>query len=302
MRRSLSIVVLVLIAGITPIHAQLAITSRVTAEQTTSPKPKNPVPDLLPIVLLGVEARLTKLTVEVRTYVGANAVRVEGMGPLMGYGSHVVLIARADGSGTWFDPVARTYFVASSLDGIALKALSLTPSIKTKAEGEETLLGRRAPGTRTEIAIKLPEDPEAYRTYHDSMLGRPVNLDDTSRVKSGSGLPGSSIPATMDMWLQLAKVTRDMKIVVRTWETTEFGADGLSAARTSALAAMSRTFGLATAGLPLRQIVQTSSSNGVGYRWETQVLSVSREAIPADRFEVPQGLAMVRPQISLYPK
>ena len=198
MRRSVSIVALLVTVGIAPIGAQLAITSRVTA----------------------------------------------------------------------FDPIARTYFVASSLEGAGLKALSLTPDIKTKPEGEETLLGRRAAGTRTEIAIKLPEDPEAYRTYHDSMLGRAVKLDDTSRVQSGSGLPGSSIPATMNMWLQLSRVPRDLKIVVRTWETTEFGADGLSAARTGALAEMSRTFGLATAGLPLRKIVQT----------------------------------MVRPTINLYPK
>jgi hypothetical protein len=303
MRRSISIVALLLIVGVAPIHAQLAITSRITAESTSSPKPRTPLPDILPMILLGVEARFTKLTVEVRTYVGADSVRVEGMGPLIGYAADAVLIVRADGTGTWFDPVARTYFVAAPLpDGLALKALSLTKGIKTKPEGEETLLGRRAAGTRTEIAIKLPEDPETYRTYHDSMLGRPVNLDDTSRVKSGSGLPGSSIPATMDAWLRLSVLPRDLKIVVRTWETTEFGADGLSAARTGALAEMSRTFSLAPAGLPLRQIVQTSSSNGVGYRWETQVLHVSREAIPAERFEVPQGLALVRMPFNFNPR
>jgi len=303
MRRSISIVALLLIVGIAPIRAQLAVTSRISAESTSSYRPRYPGPDVLPLILLGVEARSTKLTVDVRTYVGADAVRVEGMGPLIGYGSDGVLIVRSDGTATWFDPVARTYFDAASMpDGLALKALAVTPQIKTKPEGPETLLGRRAAGTRTEISIKLPEDPEAFRTYHDDMLRRPVNLDDTSRVKSGSGLPGSSIPATMDMWLQLARVTRDMKIVARTWETTEFGADGLSAARAGALAAMSRTFALTSAGLPLRQIVQTSSSNGVGYRWETQVLSVTREAIPAERFEVPQGLALVRMPFNLNPK
>src|SRR6186713_2688887 len=101
MRRSISIVALLLIVGVAPIHAQLAITSRITAESTSSPKPRMPLPDILPMILLGVEARFTKLTVEVRTYVGADSVRVEGMGPLIGYSADGVLIVKADGSATW---------------------------------------------------------------------------------------------------------------------------------------------------------------------------------------------------------
>jgi hypothetical protein len=300
MRRSLLIAVLLFVVGVAPLGAQLAITSRVTAEQTTNLKSGPPVPDLLPLILLGVEARYTKLSVDVRTYVGADGVRVEGMGPLLGYAAGMVFISRPDGTALWFDPDARTYFPSHLLGALPVTALSLSPVIKNKADGEETLIGYRATRVQTEIAIKLPEDPDSYRTIHHDLLGD-VPVPDTDRV--GGGATAGGIPLTMEMWLRTGSLLRDLKITVRNWETKDFGADGVAAANAGALATMSRTFGLAQTGLPLRQIVQTSSSNGRGYRWETTVLSVTRESQPADRFVVPDGYRQVKPPpMNLYPK
>jgi hypothetical protein len=300
MSRALLIAVLLLVVGVAPLGAQLAIESRVTAEQTTTPRPRMPDPDLLPLILLGVEARYTKLSVDVRTYVGADGVRIEGMGPLLGYPAGMVFISRPDGTALWFDPDTKTYFPSHSLGALPVKALSLSPAIKSKSDGEETLLGYRATRVQTDIAIKLPESPDSYRTFHHDLLGD-VPVPDTDRV--GGGATASGIPLTMEMWLRTGTLLRDLKITVRNWETKDFGTDGLAAANAAALGTMSRTFGLPQAGLPLRQIVQTSSSNGRGYRWETTVLSVTRESQPADRFVLPNGYRQVRPpMMNLYPK
>jgi hypothetical protein len=275
---------IIAILATTPLSAQLLTISRIRAQDASIGKqPRYLVPDLLNFITTDLAQSRSSLTIEVRSYVTADVVRIEGFAPLLGFPDHLVLLRWTDGRSVWLDPVARTYFEWLNIGAVGLKALEVSSAVKTVDEKAADLLGRRATGTRTEITLKRPDD--TGRAYGD-----PAALD-YRRFEGGRPIDMSAATAA---WLRTpSAISNDRKIVVRTWTTDTFGTEGLLAGQTGLTAAIDRLFGVKQNGLPLRQIVQATSSNGFGQKWEANVVSVSTHSRPPEDFQVPPGFVKV---------
>ena len=304
MQRSLIAAVL-LCTAVAPLRAQLAVTSRIQVEDTSRQEAKSRFANRYNTELMGLETRITKDAFNVKTFVRDGAVRVEGFGPLVGLTDHVVLLVR-DGKYFWLDPDGQVFFEELTLPaGLLLQWLGASSNVESKADGTDKLLGRDTAISRTEITVKdLPANPMG--ASESAMASWPITRP-TPEPPYYPRLPVDQPPALVALgqeatgrdYERAGATVRDRRIIVRTWTTKEFGGAGTLAAGAGVTATLDRMFNLKPDGLPLRQLVQATSSNGNGQRWETVVTSISTHTLPASAFEVPPSYAKVQKPVTL---
>lgn len=272
--RSRALAIAVVVAGIgAPLHADLRVTSVVEVKDER-PRPTGLSGQfafgLLPFRAVAGKANLTTLA-------AGGAVRVEGLGPVLGLPAEAVLISTADGRTVCLLPSRREFFTIANPPLGSMGQLFETTA-RTKRRGtSDVLLGEKMERRFVTISVdlNLPDDGMVYNgavVIHESQL-RESDEQRVARWMRAGALGRISRPAD--------------PITIESWYSNAFGAD----ARTVA-ASPSHVTWLTTAGFAglvdrsfaLREVVVNPVH---GYRMETRVTGVQNAVVGSAAFAVP---------------
>jgi len=257
-----SAVVLLVLAGATPLAAELKYTTHLEVKKVDTPAtaPANPILTLMGDTL--AKQLLPEGPTDMISIVGEKGVRMETTKPMMGQPAGAITLWLPDGTVAVLNPKEQTYWkTASDVITGTIQSSGLKPQATAKRTGQfDTVAGVTCERVQIDVRIDLPI-PEAARSSLPPGFPTSLSMDGENCV-------------TTD---QYAKYV-DMATKAR-------GASDL-------MAAMGLDK-LVQGGIVLRQIVRLS-----GMQLESVVTAISEEDAPATLFTIPADYKEVpAPQI-----
>ncbi len=269
---------LALLGAVAPLSAEVRIRSIV---EVTTERPRE-AGLLAQIAMIVVPFQAAPGKADVVTLAARGAVRVEGLGPVLGIAPDIIIIAAADGSVVGLVPSRGEYFDMPATTPEKLSVV-IASKAKTKRHGSsDVLLGQQTERVAVSVMIepKVPGTPGDMA--YDARTGRMVEawtLQETPEER------------TRRFVMSERSRTESFKqepITIESWESAAFGPVALHAATSRASMTWFATAGYASTaeqGFPLRQIIRNPT---YGYRVESRVQSVETVALDDDLFRVPE--------------
>lgn len=274
----LSAVAMLIVGGAVPLSAQLRIRSQV---EVTSER-KRPAGMFAELALIVVPFQAAPGKADVVTLVARGAVRVEGLGPVLGLAPDLILLAPAAGAGVWgLVPSRGEYFAMPQATPASLSPLIGSQATASRHGAADVLLGQPTERVTVSVHVGARVAGQSGARVYDSRSGRMVDawtIDETPEQRSRRLARGER---------SRAESSRDDPITIESWETEAFGSLAHLAATSRSAMTWFATGGYASMveqRFPLRQIIRNPT---YGYRVETRVLSVDPLALGDDLFEVP---------------
>ena len=272
--RSRAFAIAIVVAGIAaPLHAELRITSVVEVKDER-PRDTGLVGQVTFAIL---PFRAVAGKADVTTLVAAGAVRVEGMGSVLGLPADAVLISTADGRTVCLLPSRREFFTLAN-PPLAKMDQFFEITAKTRRRGtSDVLLGKKVERrlVSVTVAAKVADDGMAYNgvgMVHESQLRESDEQRVARWMRAGS----------------LGRISRPADpITIESWYSDAFGPDARTvAASPSHVTALTTAgfSGLADRSFALREVVVNPVH---GYRMETRVTDVQNAVVDRSAFAVP---------------
>lgn len=271
------VVALVLLGAVAPLSAEVRIRSIVEVK-TERPREAGM---LAQIAMMVVPFQAAPGKVEVVTLAARGAVRVEGLGPVLGIAPDVVLIATADGAVLALVPSRSEYFDMPRTTPEMLKVVIASEATAKRHGRSDVLLGQQTERVSVSVKIepKLPGTPgdQAY----DARTGRMVEawtLQETPEERTRRFVTSERVRA---------ESFKQEPVTIESWESDAFGPAALQAATSRASMTWFATAGYASTAaqrFPLRQIIRNPT---YGYQVETRVQAVDQVTLEDDLFRVP---------------
>lgn len=261
---------LVLVALVAPLSAELKVTSKMSLRQVPGAAPATDMMSqmMAPMMIqaFGGTAGVEMVTISHED----GRTRIEYKSAFQGMPVGSVVLTRADGTSVGFDAKAGTWWKIPGMADLPPEAAAvmaeMKPEITTKKTGQfETIAGQRA--EKVTMSLRMP-------------IPMPAEVPAEMRAM----LPEAFI-FEGDTWIAgtFSKYTKAMAKSMSTGAMSQFGFDKLMAD---------------LQGLPVKQVMRMNML--AGYEMETLVLSVVEEDMPDTVFDLPTGLKeipMPMPQI-----
>ncbi len=265
--------VLVLLALVAPLSAELKVTSKMSVRPVPGAAPATDMMSQMmgPMMLqmFGGTAGVESVTISHED----GRTRTEYKTAFIGMPAGSVVIMRADGTSVGFDAKAGTWWkipgAADMPPEAAAMMAQMKPEITTKKTGQfETIAGQRAEKVTLSMRMPIPLPPEAAQMPPEFRAMIPEAF-----IFEG------------DTWIStsFAKYTKAMTKAMSNAAMSQFGLDKMMAD---------------FQGLPVKQVMRMNML--AGYEMETLVLSIVEEDTPDSLFDLPTGLKeipMPTPQI-----
>jgi hypothetical protein len=265
--------VLVLVALVAPLSAELKVTSKMSVRPVPGAAPATDMMSQMmgPMMLqmFGGTEGVESVTISHED----GRTRTEYKTSFIGMPAGSVILMRADGTSVGFDPKAGTWWKipgAADMPPEAAEMMAqMKPEITTKKTGQfETIAGQRAEKVTLSMRMPIPLPPEAAQ----------MPAEFRAMIPEAFIFEG-------DTWIapSFSKYTKAMAKSMSTGAMSQFGLDKMMAD---------------FQGLPVKQIMRMNML--AGYEMETLVISVVEEDTPDSVFDLPAGLKeipMPTPQI-----
>ena len=259
-----ALVLVVMVAA--PLSADLKVTSKMTVRAVAGAAPATDMMSQMmgPMLLEMFGGSGGVEMVQISNEDGRT--RIEYKQAFAGMPAGIVIVTKADGTATGFDPVAKTWWKMPGITDMPPEAAEMMaqmkPTITTKKTGQfETIAGLKAERVALSMRIAIPLPPEAAQLPQEFLAMMPSEF-----IFEG------------DSWVspQFDKYTTAMAKSAMTGPMQQFGFDKLMAD---------------LGGLSVKQVMRMNLL--AGYEMETLVTSAVEEAVPASAFEVPAGFKEV---------
>lgn len=269
---------LVLLGAVAPISAEVRIRSIV--EVTTERQREAGMLAQLAMIVVPFQAAPGRA--EVVTLAARGAVRVEGLGPVLGIAPDIILLATADGSVVGLVPSRNEYFDMPSTTPEKLSVVIASKATTKRHGPADVLLGQQTDRVSVSVMIepKVPGTPGDMA--YDPKTGRMVEawtLQETPEERTRRFVTSERVRAESQ---------KQEPVTIESWESDAFGPAALQAATSRASMTWFATAGYASTaeqGFPLRQIIRNPT---YGYRVESRVQAVDQVTLEDDLFRVPE--------------
>lgn len=268
---------LVLLNVVAPLSAEVRIRSSVEVK-TERPRDAGMLAQLAMMV---VPFQVAPGKADVVTMAARGAVRVEGLGPVLGIAPDIILIAAADGTVVGLVPSRGEYFDMPSTTPQKLSVVIESKATEKRHGLSDVLLGQQTERVSVSVMIepKVPGTPGDMA--YDPRTGRMVEawtLQETPEERTRRF--AASERSRMES-------SKQEPVTIESWESDAFGPVALHAAASRVSMTWFATAGYASTaeqGFPLRQVIRNPT---YGYRVESLVQVVESLSLEDDFFRVP---------------
>lgn len=269
---------LVLLGAVAPLSAEVRIRSLVEV-RTERPRDAGM---LAQIAMMVVPFQAAPGKAEVVTLAARGAVRVEGLGPVLGIAPDLILIATAEGAVMGLVPSRSEYFDMPSTTPEKLSVVIASKATTKRHGPSDVLLGRQTERVSVSVMIepKVPGTPGDMA--YDPRTGRMVEawtLQETPEERTRRF--AASERSRMES-------SKQEPVTIESWESDAFGPVALHAATSRVSMTWFATAGYASTAeqrFPLRQVIRNPT---YGYRVESRVQAVDTVVLDDDLFRVPE--------------
>lgn len=276
---------LLLVGTVAPLSADLRIRSVV---EVVTERPRE-AGMLAQVAMILVPFRAAPGKADILTLVVGDAVRVEGLGPVLGLAPDVVFITKADGPVIGVVPSRSEYFEMPDVTPQRLLPVIGSRTTEKRHGPSEVMLGHQT----ERVMVSFLLEPKVPGTPGDQIYdGRTGRMVDAWTV--------AETPEQRSQRLARSEKSRNESVfhdpvTIESWESPAFGPAGQVAAGSRASMTWWATGGFSStveSGFPLRQVIRNPT---YGYRVESRVQSIESAPIDATLLEVPSHFRKVEP-------